>query len=281
MWEERADDDVSTRASAIAYSSMFAIPALLIAVVSLYGLVADPQQVASLIERTDSVIPETAQELLSGQLESIVSQHSGALSIGALIGLVGAIWSVSGGVNRLLDTINEVYDEEDRRPWYVKRAWSIAAAVVVIFVIVAAVGLIAVLPSVIDWTGIDGVLGSVLLVGRWAVLGLLMVGLIGALYRLGPKRRPPRLWWISVGTVSATVTWIVMSIGFGFYVQNFASYNETYGALGSVIVFMTWLYLSAYIVLIAGELNVELEHQTSADTTVDGDTLGDTGSSGG
>ncbi len=274
VWDERADDDLSTRASAIAYSAMFAIPGLLIAVVSIYGLVANPSQVTSLLDWLESRLPGAAGDVIGGQLESIVAQNSGALSFGALLGLASAIWSVSGGVNRLRNSINEVYDEDDSRPWYAKRAWSIVASIAVIAVIAAAVGLIAVVPPLVEWADAGSVLGTLLLVVRWVVLGLLMVGAIGALYRMGPRREPPRWWWISVGTVLATVAWIVMSIGFGLYVQNFGSYNETYGSLGSVIVFMTWLYLSAYIVLIAGELNAELEDRPGAPAGTERETSG-------
>lgn len=271
VWDKIGDDDLSARAAAVAFSSMFAIPTLLIAVVSIYGLVASPSQVTDLVDRADSILPDAATELLSGQMQSLTSASGGSLSLGLIIGLAGAIWTVSGAVNRVRQTINEIYGEDDERPWYVKRAWSIVASVGVIIVIVVAVGLIAVLPSLVDWADIGGISRWVLLVGRWLVLGALMIGLLGALYRVGPKRRAPRLWWVSVGAVGAAGVWIVMSYGFGLYVQNFGSYNETYGSLGTVIVFMTWLYLSSFIVLVAGAVNAEMEHQTTHDTTIDGD----------
>ncbi len=271
VWQQRSQDDVSTRAAAIAYSAMFSIPTLLIAVVSIYGVIASPRDVADLVERASSVLPASATDILQSQLESLIDQNSGALGIGALIGLVGAIWSVSGGINRLRDTINEVYGEDDTRPWYVKRGWAIVASIGVIAVFVIAIALIALLPAVVDWVGVNGWPRRLLLLGRWVVLAGLMLGLLATLFRSGPKRRSPRLVWISVGTVLGAVAWVAMSIGFGLYVQNFGSYNETYGSLGSVIVFMLWLYLSAYLILLAGEVNAELEHQTLADSTVGGD----------
>lgn len=271
VWHQRSQDDVSTRAAAIAYSAMFSIPTLLIAIVSIYGALASPQDVADLVERAGSIMPNSATELLQGQLESLIEQNSGALGVGALLGLAGAIWSVSGGVNRLRDTINEVYSEEDTRPWYIKRAWAIVASIGVIAVFVAAIGLIALLPALTDWLDIGGWGRQLLLLGRWLALAGLMLGLLATLFRSGPKRSSPKLAWITVGTVTGAAAWVVMSIGFGLYVQNFGSYNETYGSLGSVIVFMLWLYLSAYLILLAGEVNAELEHQTLADSTVGGD----------
>lgn len=271
VWQQRSEDDLSARAAAIAFSALFAIPTLLIAVVSIYGLISSPADVESLIESVSSVLPASAADLLANQLQSITSETSSALSFGAVAGLAGAVWSVSGGVNRLRETVNEVYGEVDDRPWYVKRAWSIAASLGVIAAMIVAVGLIAFLPSFVSTLDIGGGQRTILLIGRWALLSGLMVGLLGALYRIGPKRSAPRLPWITVGTALAVVGFLVMSVGFGIYAQNFASYNETYGSLGSVVVFMTWLYLAAYIVLLAGELNAELEHQTLADTTVEGD----------
>ncbi len=264
VWVERSDDDLSTRAAAVAFSAMFSIPTLLIAVVSVYGLVASPSQVTDLVERADTVLPRAATELLTTQLERLTSASSGGLSLGLFLGLLGAVWSVSGGVNRLLETINEVYDEEDSRPWYTKRAWSIAASLAVIVVIVMAVGLIALLPPVVKWLGVSGALRMVLLFGRWLMLATLMVGLLELFYRVGPKRPTPELPWITVGTVAAVIAWVLMSIGFSVYVQNLASYDATYGSLGTVIVFMLWLYLSSYIVLLAGELNSELENENPA-----------------
>lgn len=271
VWDERSDDDVATRASAVAFSAMFAIPTLLIAVVSLYGLVSSPADVAALIDRADAVLPQAATELLSSQLQSITSQSANSLSIGLIIGLGGAVFSVSGGVNRLRETINEIYDEEDQRPWYVKRAWAVVASIAVIVGLVVSVGLITLIPSIADWLDLDGALRALVIFGRWVALAAVMLVLLGSLYRFGPKRSAPTLPWISVGTTLAVLAWTVMSIGFGIYVQNFANYDQTYGSLGSVIVFMTWLYLTSYIVLLAGELNAELERQTLADTTVGGD----------
>lgn len=270
VWEQRSDDDVATRASAVAFSAMFAIPTLLIAVVSLYGLVSSPADVAALIERADAVLPEAANELLSSQLQAITSRSANSLSVGLLVGLTGAVFSVSGGVNRLRETINEIYDEQDHRPWYVKRAWAFVASVAVIVGLVVSVGLITLIPSIADWLELDGAVRALVIFGRWAALAVVMLALLGSLYRFGPKRSAPTLPWISVGTTLAVLAWTVMSIGFGIYVQNFANYDRTYGSLGSVIVFMTWLYLTSYIVLVAGEFNAELERQTLADTTVGG-----------
>jgi membrane protein len=224
-----------------------------------------------LVERSSTVLPGAATELLSSQLERLTAQHSGALSLGVAFGVVAAIWSVSGAVNRIFDSMNEVYGETDGRPWYVQRAWAMVAAVVTIVVVVVAVGLIALLPTALDWLDVSGVYRAVIIVGRWLVLAALMIGLLGSLYRFGPRRSGPRVPWISVGTLVAVAAWLVMSIAFGIYTGNFGSYNETYGSLGTVVAFMTWLYLSAYIVLMAGELNAELEHETTIDTTVDGD----------
>ena len=271
VWKERSDDDVATRAAAVAFSAMFAIPTLLIAVVSIYGLVSSPSDVAGLIERADEVLPSAATELLESQLQSIASQGAGSLSLGLILGLAGAVFSVSGGVNRLSETINEIYDEEDRRPWYVKRAWAVVASTAVIVGLVVAVGLITLLPTMARWLEIDGMARMLVEIGRWIALAAVMLILLGSLYRFGPKRSAPRVPGLTVGTTVAIVAWSIMSIGFGVYVQTIANYDRTYGSLGSVIVFMTWLYLSSYIVLLAGELNAELERQTLVDTTVEGD----------
>ncbi len=263
VWHQRAEDDVSARAAAVAFSAMFAIPTLLIAIVSIYGIVSSPEDVVDVVSTEDSVVPDAATDLLSSQLESIAGQHRGALSLGVFLGVVTAIWSVSGGVNRLRESVNEVYGHDDDRPWYVKRVWAAVASLGVIGAIIASVVLIGMLPAVLAWLEIEGWVNLALSLGRWLVLFMLMLGLLGALYRLGPEGEADYRPWVPIGSFLAVVAWLVMSIGFGMYVQNFGSYNETYGSLGSVIVFMMWLYLSAYIVLMAGEVNSEVARQWS------------------
>lgn len=267
VWKERGDDDISTRAAAVAFSAVFSIPTLLVAVVSLYGLLASPNQIEQLIEQLATIAPSSAVELIGDQLRSIGEQDGGSLSIALVAGLAGAIWSVSGGIGRLRESINTVYEEDDERSWYWKRLSDIAAAIATIAFITSSLGIITALPALLDAIDIDGSARSLVLVVRWPLLGLMMLALVAVLYRYGPDRNPPRLAWISVGTVLAALAWVAMSYGFSIYTQNFANYNKTYGSLGTVVIFMMWLYLSAYILLMAGELNSELEHQTLADTT--------------
>lgn len=267
VWQERGDDDISTQAAAVAFSALFSIPTLLVAVVSLYGLLASPQQIEQLIEQLGSVAPSAAVELIGDQLRSIGEQGGGSLSIALVAGLAGAIWSVSGGIGRLRESINTVYEEKDERSWYWKRLSDIGAAIATIVFITVSVGLITALPAMLDAVDVGDPVRGLVLVLRWPLLGSMMLALVAALFRYGPDRPPPSWSWISVGTVLAAVAWVAMSFGFSIYTQNFASYNETYGSLGTVVIFMMWLYLSAYILLMAGELNAELEHQTLADTT--------------
>lgn len=278
VWSERADDDVSTRAAAIAYSALFAVPTLLVAVVSLYGILASPSQIEDLIAELRLIAPNAMVELLGDQLRSLGRQSDGALTLGVISGAAGAVWSVSGGVGRLRSAINEVFEEEDQRPWYVKRLVAVAVAMATIVFITISVGLITAVPTVLDALDIEGSLRMTILSVRWLLLGLMMVSLIAVLFRYGPDRRPPAAIWSATGTILAAVAWVVMSFGFSVYTENFASYNETFGSIGAVIVFMTWLYLSAYILLLAAELNAEMEHQTVHDTTVDPErSIGDRG----
>ncbi len=155
VWHQRADDDVSARAAAVAFSAMLAIPQLLIAVISVYGLITSPEQITDLVDRVDEALPAAATEVLTSQLNALIDQNSGTLSFAVAIGLLGALWSVSGGVNRVRDSINEVYGEQDERPWYVKRAWAAVGAVAVIVAIVLSILLIALLPSLLLWLGVS------------------------------------------------------------------------------------------------------------------------------
>jgi membrane protein len=133
--------------------------------------------------------------------------------------------------------------------------------------VMVGLGVIVVLPAVLDYLPLGPLAGWAVRIGSWAVLlGLLLVGL-AAIYRFGPSRAKARWRWVTPGSLTAAALWLAASAAFSFYVANFDSYNETYGALGGVIVLLMWLYISAFVVLLGAELNAELELQTERDTT--------------
>jgi membrane protein len=130
-----------------------------------------------------------------------------------------------------------------------------------------AIAVIAVLPALLDGLGLGRVGEVLILVLRWPLLAALIAVALAVVYRYAPDRDEPRWAWVSAGAALATVLWVVGSIAFSIYVNNFGSYNETYGAIGAVIILLLWLFLSSFVVLVGAEVNAETEHQTAQDTT--------------
>ncbi|CAN5276676.1 YihY/virulence factor BrkB family protein [soil metagenome] len=266
-WAESKKDTVSMLAAGLAYFAFLALFPALIAAVLIYGLVADPAQVEQQVEDFSSALPADAQSLIAEQMRSIASTSEGALGIGLVIALLGALWSVSGGVTNLINATNICYDEEETRGFVKLRTLGLLLTVGAIVFMSVAVGLVAVAPAVLNALNL-GVVGEVLFqIGRWIFLVVLVLAALAVVYRIAPNRDAPKLRWVSIGAVVATVIWVLASVGFSVYVDNFGSYAKTYGALAGVIVLLLWLFISAYIVLLGAEINAEAELQTAKDST--------------
>lgn len=264
---ETKADNVSMLAGGVAFFAFLALFPAMIAAITLYGLVADPAQAAAQIEGFAAGLPEDVQPLLRDQLTAVAATSDRALGISLAVSLLAALWSASSGISNLMQAVNLAYDEEETRGFLKLRATALALTLGAIVFVLVALALVALAPVVLDRLPL-GVVGTVLAqVVRWGVLiGVVIVGL-AVVYRVAPDRADPRFRWTSTGALVAAVLWIVGSAGFSLYVNNFGSYNKTYGALAGVIVLMLWLLLTSYIVLLGAEINAESERQTMADTT--------------
>ena len=266
-WKETKDDNVPLLAAGVAYYAFLALFPALIAAVTLYGLVADPAQVQDQIESLSKSLPPETATLIGDQMKEITSTSGGSLGIGLVVGLLGALFSASGGVQNLMKAINLAYDEEETRSGVRLEATALLLTLGAVVFVVVAVALVAVLPAVLNRLNLGG-LGSVLVfVARWAGLVVFVLVALAILYRYAPDRDNPKFSWVGVGSVVATVLWILGSAAFSLYVSNFGKYGKTYGALAGVVVLLLWLFLTSYIVLFGAEVNAEAERQTAKDTT--------------
>jgi membrane protein len=264
---EVKDDNVALLAAGVAFYAMLAIFPAIIAVVTVYGMVADPQQVQSQVGEFADGLPEGAGELITNQLEGAVDAGRQALSIGLAASLLGVLWSASSGVQGLVKGLNIVYDEKETRGFLKLRGLSLLLTLGAIVVAVVALALIAVFPGFVEGLGLGRAGELAASIARWVILGLLVLGALAVVYRFAPDRANPRWRWVSGGAVVALVLWLLGSFGFSYYVDNFGKYNETYGALAAVIILLLWLFLSAFIVLLGAEFDAETERQTVKDTT--------------
>lgn len=265
--DETKADNVPLLGAGVAFYSLLAIVPALVALVSIYGLVASPADVQRQISDSLSAAPAEVRNLLQQQLTNIVTASDSGLGIGAIVGIITALWSASSGMKHLMSAINAAYDEDETRGFLKLRGTALLLTVAAVIGLVVAIGVIAILPAVLRATGVGGAGRWAVSILRWPILGLLMAAGLAALYRYAPDRDEPRWSWVSQGSIFAVVGFLVASLIFSLYTANFASFGETYGSLGSIIVVMLWLMITATVIILGAEINAEAEHQTERDTT--------------
>lgn len=265
--DEQKKDNLSIVAAGVAFYLILAIFPALAAMVSIYGLVLDPADVQRQLATVGSLLPPEAYRILDTQLTQIVSSSGGALGVSAVLGILLALWSAAKGMKAMITALNIAYGEEEGRGFFKLNALALLLTFGGIVFVLVSLGLILALPAFLEAVGLPGILDPLVKLLRWPLLaGCVMVAL-ALLYRFAPNRNRPRWQWVSAGSVIATLLWIAVSVLFSVYVSQFGSYNETYGSMGAVIILLMWFFLSAYMFLLGAELNAEMEHQTTEDTT--------------
>ena len=265
-WREAKADQVPLLAAGVAFYAFLAIFPALIAIVSIYGLFADPSTIANQLNSLTAALPDEAAQIITDQVTALSSRRQ-TLGIGLILAVLIALWSASAGISNLLTAINVAYDEEEKRGFVKKRLMSLGLTLAAIVFMVIILALVAVLPPLLKAVFGTGALRWVLQILGWLVMVVLVAAGLAILYRLGPDRDAPRMTWVSVGAVVATFVWLVASIGFSIYTSTFGNYAKTYGVFAGIVVLLFWLWLTMYAILLGAEINAESEQQTIADTT--------------
>ena len=266
--DELSTDNVSVVSAGVAFFGLLALFPAIAAIILISGLLTDPAVVEQQLESFAAGLPENAAEILQDQARKVAAGASTTLGWAALGSILFALYGASKGMKTLMVGMNVAYDEEEKRGFFRLNAVALILTVLLILVLILAIGLMIVLPLAADRLGFPSLAQTIIFYGRWVLLAFIAFAGLSLLYRYGPSRDAPEWRWITPGSCAAVVIWILASIGLAFYVRNFGSYNETYGALGGVIVLLTWLWVSSYIVLLGAEIDSEIEHQTRRDTTV-------------
>jgi membrane protein len=251
-------DDATLLAAGVAFYALLALVPALVALVSTYGLVADPEEIQTNVDDALKAAPGEVQDLVSSQLSSIVEGSSSGLKVGVVVGLALALWTASSGVKNLMTAVNRAYHQEETRGFLKLRGLSLGLTLVFVVLGAAALGL-AVAPTALSTRGSTGVARDVLMIARWPLMGVIAIVALGVIYALAPNRPAPHWEWWSPGAIVATILFLAASVVFSIYTANFGSYNETYGALGAIVVVMLWLWLGALAVIVGAELNAERE----------------------
>jgi membrane protein len=261
-------DNVGILAAGIAFFAFVAIFPAIAALISVYGLIVDPQVIQQQLSQLADVLPSQARELIRKQLEQIVSGNSFALSWGLIFSIILSLWSANAGTKALFMGINIAYGEQEKRGFLKVNVLTLLFTLCGMIVAIVSMLLVVVLPAAISAMDIPSDVKTVVSWTKWLLLAVLIAFYLATVYRFAPDRNSPKWNWVSWGSVLATILWIVGSAVFSYYVTNFSSYNATYGSLAAVVILLFWFYLTSYVMLLGAEVNSEIERQSRRDSTI-------------
>jgi len=258
---EFSDDNVTDWAAALTYYGVLSIFPMLLALISLLGLFGQ-SATQPLLDNISSVAPGPAKDIVTQAIQNL-QKSQGAAGVLFFVGLAAAVWSASGYVGAFMRASNDIWDVEEGRPvWKTIPLRLVVTIVLLVLLTVSALAVVLTGPlakSIGDIVGLGSTAVTVWDIAKWPVLILVVAFMIALLYYAAPNVKHPKFQWVSPGSIMAVILWIIASAIFAFYVSNFSSYNKTYGALGGVIVFLTWLWITNNVILLGAEFNAEME----------------------
>ena len=251
-------DNISLVAAGIAFYILAAIFPALAAMVSIYGLFADPSQVAGRVGGLEGVLPPEALKILTDGLNNFANKSGSQLSLALLVSLVIALWSARAGMSSVMTGLNIAYEEKEKRSFIMQNVIALALTIGSIVFAIVAVTAVAILPAALALIHAQGITAQILNFGRWPVLAVLVIVAFAVMYRYAPSCTNPNWTWISWGSAIAAVLWMLGSVVFSFYVSHFGSYQATYGALAAVVLLLLWFWVSALVFLLGAEIDDEI-----------------------
>lgn len=249
------NDNLTLVAAGIAFYAMFAIFPAMGALVSIYGLFGDTHTIQAQVQQVAQLLPRETSGLLLNALNGLVAKPNTSLNSGLAISLALAIWGARAGIASLMAGLNVALERREQRSFLVQNLVAIGLTFGAIAFAIFALGVVAVIPLVLDILPVDETLRAWLAYSRWPVMGLFILVSLDVVYRFAPSHTRPQWHLVSVGTMFAGVLWILGSWIFSAYVTRFGSYDATYGSLGAVIVLLLWFWLSALIVLLGATID--------------------------
>jgi membrane protein len=266
-WNETGEDNISLLAAGVAFYSFLAFVPLLASIVLVYGIAVAPADVARHMQTLVQVLPSDAARIVGDQLKSLTETPATRTTIGLIVAILLAIYGAMRGATSVIGALNITYGERETRSFV--RTTGLSAAFTIGAVLVAIVAMIAIsaMSLIGTWIHLPPVAGPLITGALWIGTALVASALVAVIYRYGPDREDAKWTWLTPGAVFASVGALLATFLFGLYVSHFGGYNATYGALGAVVSFLMWLYVTAFVVLLGAELNAEIERQTAEDTT--------------
>ena len=266
-YEQINEDRLLAVAAGVVFYALLALFPAITALVSFYGLFAKSNTISDHLSMAAGILPAGAFSVVQDQVGRVLAKGDIKLGFAFLFSVALALWSANGGMKAIIDALNIVYDEKEKRGFFKLNVVSLLFTLGAVVGLLIAVGFVIAVPIVLATIGLGGFSETLLNVGRWPFLVITILLGLAVLYRFGPSRRAPRWQWISVGSLLAATTWIAGSAALSFYLANYANYDATYGSLGAAIGLMVWMWMTTIVILFGAELNSEIEHQTAQDTT--------------
>jgi membrane protein len=265
---EMKNDHVQIVAAGVGFYFFLALFPTIVAAISIYSLVLDTSQIQEQISRLSAFLPDQAYGMIREILQPVLEQSNQEIGWGLAFSIGLSLWSANKGTSALFEGINIAYDEKDTRGIIKKNLITLLFTLGAVVLGLLSLLFIIFFPILIEKVGLSSQTEQILGWLRWIVLGAILVISLGVVYKIAPNRSNPQFRWVSVGSVLGTILWLGGSLLFSWYVKNFGSYDDLYGSFSAVIILMLWLFLTAFIVLLGAEINSEMEHQTTYDTTI-------------
>ena len=259
------EDRLLATAGGVVFFALLAVFPAVTALVSSYGLFADPSTIGANLRSLALMLPEGSFQIVQDQIARVLDKGATALGTTFLFGLLLAIWSANAGVKAIIDALNVVYQVREKRSFLRLNLLSLAFTTGGIVALLVMVGAVVAFPLALDHIGLSPDSRDIVSLARWPLLLLVLLVGLSVLYRFGPSRTAMRGQWFGVGTLTAALLWIAGSSLLSWYLSNFGNYDATYGSLGAAIGLMMWMWMSAITVFCGAELNSEIERRRATD----------------
>ncbi|SFB85348.1 membrane protein [Zunongwangia mangrovi] len=255
---EISADKVSIVSAGVAFYAFLATFPAIMALISLYGLTTDPQEIQRQINELSAMMPQQAFEILQQRIDVFLETHGDKLGWGTLFGILFSIWSANKGTNGLLTGVDIAYDtKEDHnifKQYLMASIFTIGGLAMLILSMILIVGF----PALVHKIGLPTYIEDLISWSRWLLLAFLVSIFLCLVYKFAPARDKPKTRWVIPGALFSTFVWLAASYGFSFYVSNFGNYGEVYGSISAVVVLLLWLYITCFIILLGAEINTEI-----------------------
>ena len=254
------ENNVVIVSAGVGFFGFLAIFPAIMALISIYGFVMDPQQIEEQVSKISSMMPQQTHEIIQYRVDQFIKSKGESLGWGTFFGILLGVWIGNLGTKSLFRGINIAYETENRRGIIKNNGLTLLFTFGAIILIILSASLIVAFPAIIEKTGLSEKTISLFSWLRWLVMGAVLVGSIGLIFNFAPKRNKPGFKWVIPGAFLATFLWLLASSAFSFYIRHFWNLNEIYGSISAVVFLMLWLFISTFIIILGAEFNYSIEN---------------------